>query len=583
MRRDLRTALIGLAVAGAAFAAVCLALILTSDHQSPTDPDVVFLAGNIGFIETGLLTWWRRPDNRFGALMAATGFAGLLNHLTASNEAAVFTLGLFVANLVAPVAAHMLLAFPSGQLRPAEMRIVALFWAVATVLSWPALLFTASGPARRGPWPENLALVTPNDAVVTTFGILRGVVAGAGVIAALAVLVGRWRRAEGLQRRAMAPVLTIGVLTGLVWGVLVTVDGVDPESGAVPVLQWVMVVYALIPVAFVLGLVRGRMFGAGAVRLVVAGLGDAAGPGGLRDRLAVALGDPTLTLAYWLPDQGRYVDTAGRPVELPAPGSGRAVTPVETEGRVVAALVHDVSLAAADADTVRAAGGAVALALENERLDAELRANIAELAASRARIIEAADAARRRIERDLHDGAQQRLVAVALSLRMARGRIRDDPATAAELLDAAGAELDQALAELRELARGIHPAVLTDRGLGPALAALAGRSPVPVELDADIDGGLPAPVEAAAYFVAAEALTNVARYARATHARICVARVAGAARIEVRDDGVGGADPDAGSGLRGLADRVAALDGRLEVVSPPGGGTIVRAVIPCGS
>jgi signal transduction histidine kinase len=584
VRRDLRAALIGLGIAGLAFAAVGLALVLTSDHPTEGSSQYVFLVGNLLFVETGLLTWWRRPDNRFGALMVATGFAGLLNHLVSSNVAAVFTLGVFVSVIVAPIAAHMLLAFPSGRLARTDRWVVALLWATATLVTWPVLLFVAD-PVHSTPGtpPENLALITENDTVVTMLQSLRAVGTAIGVGAAVVIFAARWRRSEGLQRRAMGPVLLAGGLTGVTFAALVASDAIAPDSTATVALQWAMCVYAFIPVAFVIGLVRGRMFGAGAVRHLVAGLGDASGGGGMRDRLAEALGDPTLTLAYWLPEQGRYVDTDGAPVELPKAGSGRAVTPVQAEGGVVAALVHDASLAAADADTVRAAGAAVALALDNERLDAELRANIAELEASRARIIEAGDAARRRIERDLHDGAQQRLVALALTLRMARARVDQDPHAAAELLDAAGAELDQALAELRELARGIHPAVLTDRGLGPALEALAGRSPVPVDLTAEIDGSLPPPVEAAAYYVAAEALTNVARYASASHATIRVARLNGAARIEVRDDGVGGADPSAGSGLRGLADRVEALDGRLQVLSPPGGGTLVRAEIPCGS
>ncbi|HYH58638.1 MAG TPA: sensor histidine kinase [Thermoleophilaceae bacterium] len=227
-------------------------------------------------------------------------------------------------------------------------------------------------------------------------------------------------------------------------------------------------------------------------------------------------------------------------------------------------------------------GATAGLVLENERLEAALRARVEELRASRARIVEAGYAARRQLERDLHDGAQQRLVALALDLRLTRSKLDSDPGAAAALLDASIAELAQATDELRELARGIHPAILTDRGLGPALDALASRAPLPVELG-DVPGErLPEPVETAAYYVVAEALTNVARYADATHAEISVARANGTLRVEVRDDGVGGADPGAGSGLRGLADRVAALDGRLQVSSPHGGGTVVRAEVPCG-
>jgi signal transduction histidine kinase len=229
---------------------------------------------------------------------------------------------------------------------------------------------------------------------------------------------------------------------------------------------------------------------------------------------------------------------------------------------------------------VRAVGGAASLTLENERLAAELRARIEELRASRARIVSAADEERRRLERDLHDGAQQRLVALVLNLRLARNS--DDQAAVRELLDDAIEELTEATAELRELARGIHPAILTDRGLDAAVTALASRATVPVEIQRVPEERLDAPVESTAYFVVAEALTNVARYSQASHAEVEIGRANGTLVVEVRDDGVGGADPGRGSGLRGLADRVAAVDGQLVVTSEPGDGTTVHAEIPCG-
>jgi signal transduction histidine kinase len=335
-----------------------------------------------------------------------------------------------------------------------------------------------------------------------------------------------------------------------------------------------------VPFAFMAGLVRSRVAGAAAVSALVASLGDAGrGRGRLREALAGALGDPSLELAFWLPERGGWVDEAGAAVVLPGDDSARTCTTIEHEGRPLATIVHDVSLAE-QSDLVRAVGGAASLALENERLDAELRANLHELRASRARIVESADAARRRIERDLHDGAQQQLVAILLALRMARSRVEGDPAAAGEMIDASIRDLTEAIDNLRELARGIHPAVLSDRGLGPAVDALASRLTLPVEVGEMPSERLPENVEVAAYFVVAEALTNVARYADATHARIDVTRENGRVTVAIADDGVGGADPAKGSGLRGLADRVAALDGRLEVESADGRGTTVRAVIP---
>jgi signal transduction histidine kinase len=215
------------------------------------------------------------------------------------------------------------------------------------------------------------------------------------------------------------------------------------------------------------------------------------------------------------------------------------------------------------------------------RLDAELRARLDELRASRARLVRASDTERRRLERNLHDGAQARLVGLALLLGHARRTLEDDPQETAMLLDRALDELKISLAELRELARGIHPAVLSERGLEPALHVLADRVPVPVAVAADTGERLPGPVEIAAYFVVSEALANVAKYAQATEASVCVRREDGRVIVDVADDGIGGADAAEGSGLRGLEDRVAALDGKLTLDSPPGGGTHLHVEIPC--
>jgi signal transduction histidine kinase len=305
-----------------------------------------------------------------------------------------------------------------------------------------------------------------------------------------------------------------------------------------------------------------------------------AADGPVREMLAESLGDRTLAIAYWLPDRGVFVDEAGRPVELPAAGSGRAWTAVEHQGRRVAAIIHDAELDAGP-ELVTAAAAGAALAIDNERLKADLRARVEELRVSRVRIVEAADAARRRLERDLHDGAQQELVALALGLRMLRARLADGDA--GPLVDELAGKLDVALAQLRELARGIHPAILTERGLGPAVEALTERAPVPVDVDVDVAERPTPAIEAAAYFVVAEALTNVAKYSQAGRAAVHIRRSGDEVRVLVEDDGVGGADLERGSGLRGLVDRLAALDGTLAIDSPLGGGTRLRARIPCAA
>jgi signal transduction histidine kinase len=296
----------------------------------------------------------------------------------------------------------------------------------------------------------------------------------------------------------------------------------------------------------------------------------------VRDALARTLGDPSLVLGLWLPDRGVWADEHGREIQV-SEDRARAVTYV---GERLAVLIHDRDLLD-QPRLLESVGSAARLALENERLQAQLRAQLAELRDSRTRIIRAGDEERRRLERDLHDGAQQRLLALGMGLQLLKGHV---DASSEELLEESQQELQHALKELRELAHGIHPAALTDNGLGDAVRTLAQRAPVPVAVEVDESmGRFPGHVESAAYFVVAEALANVAKYAEATEAWVTVGRENGAAHIEVRDDGNGGATPNRGSGLRGLADRVGALDGQLTIESPPGRGTRIIADIPCTS
>ncbi|MDQ3738603.1 MAG: sensor histidine kinase, partial [Actinomycetota bacterium] len=300
--------------------------------------------------------------------------------------------------------------------------------------------------------------------------------------------------------------------------------------------------------------------------------------------------DPSIDVAHWLQDDASYVDSHGHPVELPADDPGRTVTVIERAGARLGALVHDPALRE-EQGMLDAVCAAVGLAMENERLHAEVLARLGEVTASRARIVQAADAERRRVERNLHDGAQQRLVTLSLALTMARNRLARDASRSQagpcgpgvdELLTEAADELVLALQDLRELARGIHPAILVEEGLGAALESLAERSPVPVQVSAQASASLPPPVEAAAYYVVSEALANVVKYANASSVTVNVGHCDRGLLVEVADDGSGGATARPGSGLEGLADRVAALDGTLTVESQPGHGTRVTAEIPCG-
>jgi signal transduction histidine kinase len=424
-------------------------------------------------------------------------------------------------------------------------------------------------------------LVSSNE---QAFDVLSGVLnltAAVLLVLVLREVVRRRRRASNAERAAYGPVTYAAAVVvaafALVFLASVTAGSTVSDILTVPA----MLAFLTIPYAFLAGVIRSRLSGAGAVAELVEALGRTDDERrSLRDSIASALGDTSLTLAYWIPEQHAYVDAEGRRVELPEPGSARVATPIERGGEPLAVIVHDESLAE-ERELVRAVGGAAALTLENERLTAELRARVEELRASRARIVRAGDEERCRLERDLHDGAQQRLVALSLNLKLARSSLDSDPEGARELLDDAIGELTEATAELRELARGIHPAILTDRGLEAAVTALASRATVPVELLSVPEERLSPPVESTAYFVVAESLTNVARYSHASHAEVEITRDNGRLVVEVRDDGVGGADPARGSGLRGLADRVGAVDGRLAVESPAGAGTKVHVEIPC--
>ena len=567
----LRIALIALAVAGLATGLVALAIVLGSEHDDDISTPWIVLALTLGwsFIGAGLYAWWRRPENRVGPLMTMVGFFWFLGSLSSADDPWVFTIGITLSSLWIGAFAHMLIAFPTGRVRPGfERAVVVIGWTAALVLPALVLLFVAD-PGDCDDCPEN-KLVVFDSATAADVADAVAVLATIALLVAVGfVLVRRWRSYGTVQRRALSPVVWTGSSVAAV-GVAALVPAVLDLDEVAEVVDAVLItLITAVPFAFLLGLLRSSLSRAGAVSELFERLAGA----GARDALAEALGDDTLTLAYWLPEQRRYVDAEGRTVVLEG-----AVTEIERDGAPVAAIVHDPALLE-DRELVRTAGAAAALALENERLAAELRARYEDLQAASARLVAAGDAARRRIERDLHDGAQQRLVSLSVTLNLAR-KTAEPGSRTAELLDSAVAELTAGLAELRELARGIHPAVLTERGLDPALQSLAARAPLPVTVTAALEGRLPPAVEAAAYFVVMEALTNVAKYSSASAAEVRIEQVNGAVVVDVQDDGIGGADPAAGTGLSGLADRVAALGGRLVVESPPGGGTVVRAELP---
>jgi signal transduction histidine kinase len=568
----------GVIIGGCAAIAASFAVALTSDHISEPGLHAGLMNWiTLTFVLAGLVAWHRRPESRFGPLMIAAGIGTFLASLSSANAPAIYTVGIAFDLAAAVLFLHVFLAFPEGRLRSGVER------ALLGAAYFTAFGLQLVGMALGGFGPDNLLEVVSEPEAAYT--LLRGQLVALSVFFLTGIVLLALRRRGGsrpLRRRlallvdsfalalAMLAVLYLSAALGLVGG----------QLGFEVLRRVTLFVIGLAPLAFLVGLLQARLARASVGDLLV-GLRANPAPEDLRAALARAVGDPSLALMYWLPEYERWADVDGRPIELDEAAHGRATTLIDRDGEHVAALTHDAAVND-EPELLQAVAAAAAMALENAQLHAESRARLAELRASRERIVAAGDAERRRLERNLHDGAQQRLVAVALHLQLVQRRIRGDPAAAEQLVTAASAELAESLDELRELARGLHPAVL-EHGLGPALDALATRSAVATSVSYDAPGRLPEPVELAAYFVACEALTNTAKYAGATAATVRVWRDGRNACIEVSDDGVGGADDALGSGLRGLADRVEALDGRLRVVSPTGVGTIVTAELPCAS
>jgi signal transduction histidine kinase len=543
---------------------------LTGEHTSAAV--ILYHLVGASFAGCGLLVWYRRPESPTGPLMVMTGFLFFGRSLLSRVDSSLAqTVGMAFGNLWVITFVALLVAFPGRPRRWAfsERALIGAFALAEIVLVVAWMLFV--------PFPGNLLLVSANPAAAQGLNGATGVIGFAAALSVAVLLAARWLAATPGTRRASAPAAAGGATLVFLSGLLLQGAFTDFQS---PFLVWpTLVGLLLVPVVFLGGIWRTWVAQAAVGDLLVE-LGAQRGTP-LEAALAKALRDPTLTVAYWLPEFASYVDGSGQAVEPPQDSAGRLTAMVEQDGEPVAAIGYDASLAEEPKllDAVVAAAG---FALNNERLSAKLRARVSELGASRARILEAGDQERRRLERDLHDGAQQRLVALSMQLTRLKARITDDPATAVALAAKANAELAESLEELRELARGIRPSAL-DHGLAVALESLAAQAVVSTRLTVDLADRLPEPIEVAAYFVASEALANVDKHSRASMASVRVLRSPRGAFIEITDDGIGGADDANGSGLRGLADRVEALEGQLRIVSTAGTGTTVTAVIPCAS
>jgi signal transduction histidine kinase len=561
---------IATAVAGAVVTVGDVLVSAFWPYEVSTVEVVIHVAVPAAWISAGLVAWARHPELRIGPLMAAVGLAWEFQDPWWTSGFPS-TLSYVLSGIAVPVGLQAILAFPSGRLQSRFER--ALVIAVYVIVLGGNLATVPVGdPIRDGctVCGRNLLLIAYHPSLEDAIGVVQGAIGVVLGTAVVALLARRWRSATAAGRAVLGPVLWASLVCGITTVVRTLIDAV----GTAPTwLYWVnAVTFGLVPVAFLVGLLGARLR-RGAMTTLMVELAELPPPQQVRDALARALGDPTLRLLFWI--DGRYTDIEGSPTT-----PERAVTVLEYAGERFAALEHDPFLYE-DREMLEAVGAAARLAIENSRLQAQLKAQLAEVRASRARIVAAGDAERRRLERDLHDGAQQRLLGIRLALRLARQRVGEDDGEVEELLREADDELMAGLDELRALARGIHPAVLTDEGLAAALSSLARRAAVPVEIRAVPDERLAAPVEAAAYFVASEALANVAKHAHASNVTIAVTRRGGWVRLEVADDGIGGADVTRGSGLAGLKDRVEALDGHLEITSAAAAGTTLSAEFPC--
>jgi signal transduction histidine kinase len=564
------------ALAGAG--AVWLAAHQPSGRPTEPGPALTLLVG-VSLLGCGLASWRARPQNRLGRIMVLTGFAWFAAQLVEASAAWLNTIGLAVQSVWIIGLVYLLLSFPSGRLQGRLDRGLVLTGVLAGLGSQLLAMLYGSKTGLRCPGCANnlLQVFHDNHKAQGWLGLQR-LVGAILIVTVIVLLARRWLRASAPQRRAVAPVLVAGcaTLAALTWAIVEDLLG-DP-LGALPANVY-FTLMATVPVA-VLFVFLQRRLARGMVAGLVVELGAPSAAGDLRQALARALGDPSLQLAFWFPVEKCYVDGDGGVVKLPEADSGRSATFVARDGQPIAVLLHDPVLEH-NVELVRSVCAAASLALENERLQAELRARLVELQASRARLVEATDAERRRIERDLHDGTQQRLVSIAMSLGLLETKLPAQATAARPLVRETREALALALAELRELTHGINPPLLTERGLPAALDELCRRAALPTHLHLALDRRLPDQVESAAYFLASEAVTNAAKHSHGSEVRVLAAYDRQSLTVEVADDGIGGATTAGGSGLRGLADRVEALGGRFIVSSPPGRGTTLRAEIPC--
>jgi signal transduction histidine kinase len=588
------SALLALTALGALLAGVAAVVALLGDmpHDvSLAERQAIIVATPIA---VGLYAWREGTHTRFGRLLVLAGVGWFLAALSSSSNDVLYSIGRVSGWTVEVGLIYLILAFPSGRLTTRLDRgLVTAAFVVVAALFLPTALITDSYPAPSqfstcvSDCPENaFMLLSSEPAWVDGLIVpLRELLATVIILAVVVRLADRIRGATRLMRRTLTPVLLLAMLRTLsiAVGFGLRRAGADDSVLAVSTAVTELCLPAMC-IGFLIGLIRWRIYTADCLVALAHGLRRRSGPGERRDLIAATLTDPTIELASWQPDGGRgWVDADGKPMSLPPESSDRLATVIFDDDEPVAAVIHDAALSEQRA-FVEAVGAYAFVWDDNRRLAARVESSLTELRESRARILAAADEERRRIERDLHDGGQQRLVALRIRLELADEMMKQDPARAGSMLHRLGGDLDAALDELRSLAAGVYPSLLAARGLTDAIRTAALQSPLPTTVEVDGADRYPSEIETAAYFCCIEALQNVAKHApEAKTVAIALSRN-GDLRFEVRDDGPGfTVDDAAGDGLVNMRDRIAAVGGELHITSNPGAGTTVVGTIPVAS
>jgi signal transduction histidine kinase len=586
-----RVVLGGIAVSAGAAMAVSAAIAISGPAEYPALVAAA-RALMVGVpIAVGLYAWQRDADRRLGLLLMVAGAAWFVTTFAESGDELTHTIGRIAGWLVEVLLVYLILSFPEGRL-PARVDrlLVGATGLVVLVLYLPRLVlaedFVVPSPytscTEGCPGNAFFTLGSEPAFVGSVMRPLGALLVFALMMAVVVRMVRRMRAATPLTRRMFGPVVAIATARAAVLGVAIVLRDLDtrwPIQGAAWLLAFAV---PAIAIAFLVGIMRWRLFAGKALQRLAQSVGTLPDAATLRRAFAEAFDDPSIEIVFPAPgaDVG-WMDSRGRAVALPGADTGRSLSEVRHDGIVVAAIVHDAGLRARP-DLVDAGVSMAAVVLDNQRLTAEAQASLRELRGSRARIAAGAERERRRLERDLHDGAQQRLVALRIELELAEELVRQDPERMVARLRELERDVDEALEELRALAHGVYPPLLADRGLGEALAGVAARSTIAVELDARGVGRYPPEVESAVYYCVTEALQNVHKHARSAH-RIVVrldGDRTGELRFSVRDDGPGTSELRAGAGMTNMRDRLAAVGGDVWFTSTPGVGTVVGARVP---